>query len=57
VKPVRAALSIRSQLLLVLSVFLVVPWLGYESVRVSPRRISAISVDGAPAARWSTRAR
>ena len=32
-KSVRPALSIRAQLLLVLSVFLVVPWLGYEYVR------------------------
>ena len=32
-KSVRPALSIRAQLLLVLSVFLIVPWLGYEYVR------------------------
>ena len=39
-KPVRPALSIRAQLLLVLSVFLVVPWLGYESVREIERLLS-----------------
>ena len=39
-KPVRPALSIRTQLLLVLSVFLVVPWLGYESVREIERLLS-----------------
>src|ERR1700680_5095779 len=30
---VRIALGIRAQLLLVLTVFLVIPWLGYEYVR------------------------
>ena len=29
----RLALSIRAQLLLVLTVFLIIPWLGYEYVR------------------------
>jgi dedicated sortase system histidine kinase len=33
VKLARPALSIRTQLLLVLSVFLIIPWLGYEYVR------------------------
>src|SRR5207248_1567917 len=33
VKPMRIALGIRAQLLLVLTVFLALPWLGYEYVR------------------------
>ncbi|MFI4953718.1 MAG: hypothetical protein ACHP7M_11315, partial [Burkholderiales bacterium] len=32
-KHVRVALGIRAQLLLVLTVFLTIPWLGYEYVR------------------------
>jgi dedicated sortase system histidine kinase len=32
-KPLRVALGIRAQLLLVLTVFLAIPWLGYEYVR------------------------
>ena len=32
-KPRRVALGIRAQLLLVLTVFLAIPWLGYEYVR------------------------
>jgi two-component system, OmpR family, sensor histidine kinase ChvG len=32
-KPLRVALGIRAQLLLVLTVFLTIPWLGYEYVR------------------------
>jgi dedicated sortase system histidine kinase len=32
-KPLRLALGIRAQLLLVLTVFLAIPWLGYEYVR------------------------
>src|SRR5438270_1880911 len=32
-KPFRVALGIRAQLLLVMTVFLALPWLGYEYVR------------------------
>ena len=32
-KSLRVALGIRAQLLLVLTVFLAIPWLGYEYVR------------------------
>src|SRR5260370_42688351 len=32
-RPLRVALGIRAQLLLVLTVFLAIPWLGYEYVR------------------------